>query len=133
MRAESEDEENLEKKIVSSRCGVWDARYADVKINVEKYGRDGRAEGAGFGANGAPNVLLGADDSSGTIRCTSADSPWWRNRALFFNKRCEKSHSVFPPGGVSPCTTGSTNKGHNLSQMDRKLGMEPAVGPTRVS
>lgn len=76
LRAESEDDENLEKKIVSRRWGVWDARYADVRINVEKYGRDGRADGAGFGANGARNVLLGTDDSSGTIRCTSADSPW---------------------------------------------------------
>jgi hypothetical protein len=75
LRAESEDEENLEKKIVSRRWGVWDARYADVRINVEKYGRDGRADGAGFDANGARKVLIGADESSGTIRCTSADSP----------------------------------------------------------
>lgn len=75
FRADREDEENLEKKIVSSLCGVWDAKYADVKISVEKYGSEGRAEEAGVGAKGARDVLLGAEEPSGTIRCTSADSP----------------------------------------------------------
>lgn len=36
FRAEREDEENLEKKIVSRRWGVWEARYADVRMRVEK-------------------------------------------------------------------------------------------------
>ena len=73
LRADRDDEENFEKKIVSSRCGVCEARYADVRIKVEKYGREGRAEGITDFANGALVVL--ASVSSETIRCTSADSP----------------------------------------------------------
>jgi hypothetical protein len=36
FRAEREEEENLEKKIVSRRWGVWEAKYADVRMRVEK-------------------------------------------------------------------------------------------------
>ena len=46
MRAESEEEENLEKKIVSSLWGMCEAKYAEVSIRVAKYGRVGRGEGA---------------------------------------------------------------------------------------
>lgn len=131
FRAERDDEENLEKKIVSSRWGVCEARYADVRIKVEKYGREGRAEGIKVFASGARFAPAGV--SSGTMRCTSADSPWCRKMALFLTSSREKSHSLFPPGGVSPFTTGVTNRAHNLSHMDRKSGMEPAVGPTNES
>ena len=41
LRADNDEDENLEKKIVSSRCGVCDATYADVKTKVGKYGNDG--------------------------------------------------------------------------------------------
>lgn len=36
FRAERDEDENFEKKIVSSRCGVCDARYAAVRIRVGK-------------------------------------------------------------------------------------------------
>lgn len=110
---------------------MCEARYADVRIRVEKYGREGRAEGIAVFASGARLALSGV--SSGTMRCTSADSPWCRKMALFLTSSREKSHSVFPPGGVSPFTTGATNRGHNLSHMERKSGMDPAVGPTNES
>lgn len=45
----------------------------------------------------------------------------------------EKSHSLLPPGGVSPLTTGAMNCGHSLSHIDRKTGIELAVGPTNES
>lgn len=43
---------------------------------MEKYGREGSARGTARGraANGARVVVVDGD-SSGTIRCTSADSP----------------------------------------------------------
>lgn len=44
-----------------------------------------------------------------------------------------KSHSPVPPGGVSPFTIGATNCGHSLSHIDRKTGIELAVGPTNES
>ena len=68
LRADSEEEENLEKKIVSRRCGVCDATYADVKIRVEKYGKEGSPERATPVDKGFHNVLLGAEESSGTMR-----------------------------------------------------------------
>ena len=36
FRADRDDEENFEKKIVSSRCGMCEARYADVRMRVGK-------------------------------------------------------------------------------------------------
>lgn len=68
FRADSEDEENFEKKIVSRRWGMCEARYADVRIRVAKYGRDGRGDGADTAFNDgfaiAPATRVG---SSGTI------------------------------------------------------------------
>lgn len=102
-------------------------------MRVEKYGRDGRADGAALVASGLRVIWLILDDSSGTMRWTSADSPCCRKSALFLTSSLVKSHSVLPPGGDSPCTTGLTNWGHNLAHIDLKVGIEPAVGPTRVS
>ena len=37
-----DEEENFEKKIVSRRGGMQDARNADARINFERYGKEGR-------------------------------------------------------------------------------------------
>lgn len=47
---------------------MCDARYAEVKMRVEKYGRDGRADGAALVASGLRVIWLILDDSSGTMR-----------------------------------------------------------------
>ena len=69
FRADKDEEENFEKKMVSSRCGICEARYAEVRIRVGKYGNVGRDEGADTGANEgfaiAPAAPAGG--SSGTI------------------------------------------------------------------
>lgn len=68
FRAESEDEENFEKKIVSRRWGMCEARYADVRIRVAKYGRDGRGDGADTAfSDGFAIVPATCVGSSGTI------------------------------------------------------------------
>ena len=68
FRADREDEENFEKKIVSRRWGVWEARYAAVKIKVGKYGKVGRGEGAEAAArDGFATEPNDGADSSGTI------------------------------------------------------------------
>lgn len=68
LRADRDEDENLEKKIVSSRCGICEARYAEVKTRIGKYGRDGRGEGADTAARAGfviePATRVG---SSGTI------------------------------------------------------------------
>ena len=53
---------------MSRRWGVWEARYAAVKIKVGKYGRVGRGEGAEAAArDGFATEPDDGADSSGTI------------------------------------------------------------------
>lgn len=94
-----------------------------------KYGSLGRGDGAAT----VVGRFDGVGSSSGTIRCTSAPSPWCRKSARFLTSNRAKSHSLFPPGGASPLAMGDTNCGQSFSHIVRNMGIVLAVGPTSES